>query len=140
MVVSTEANSQIAQSFGFQWRLRSKKFFEGPTLYGLSDQEERGIFFDSLGIVPETLVGKRVLDAGCGHGFLTRILGEYAGEVVGMDLSASTEIAYQNCKHLSNITIVQGDILSPPFRPASFDYCTKEFWSALQTQAWRFRS
>lgn len=122
MVVDARGGGQIAQSFGFQWRARSRNLFEAGSLYGLSMEEERQSFFDGLGITPDQLAGKRVLDAGCGDGFLLRILGKYPAEVVGIDFNSSIEIPHQNCRHLSNVTVLQADILTPPFAAATFDY------------------
>ncbi len=37
----------------------------------------------------EFVRGRRVLDAGCGEGFGTQVLADYAEEVVGIDYSAA---------------------------------------------------
>jgi SAM-dependent methyltransferase len=62
--------------------------------------------------------GRTVLDAGCGHGrYLdafralgARVVGLDAGEVPGLARGAQEGVA-----------CVQGSVLAPPFRPASFD-------------------
>ncbi len=122
MAITSGASGEIARSFGFQWRVREKKWFECSTLYGLSAKEERRDFFDRLGISPEDLTGKTILDAGCGDGFLLRILGEYSTEVVGIDINSSIEIPYRRCRDFSNVAVIQADILAPPFFPETFDY------------------
>jgi SAM-dependent methyltransferase len=65
---------------------------------------------------------RRVLDAGTGPGLCAARcarLGE--GRVVGMDLSDSVTATRRRNAHLENLDYVQGDILNPPFAPASFD-------------------
>lgn len=122
MVTMPAASGEIAHSFGFQWQARAKGWFEHNTLYGLSVEEERRDFFDHLGIGPGDLAGKTILDAGCGDGFLLEVLGASPAEVVGIDINSSIEIPYRRCQHFSNITVIQADLLTPPFSPESFDY------------------
>jgi SAM-dependent methyltransferase len=64
--------------------------------------------------------GKRVLDAGCGHG---RYLAAFAGmgaHVVGLDAGRGPELAGVPL-HDPRISVVQGSVLRLPFRDASFD-------------------
>jgi SAM-dependent methyltransferase len=64
--------------------------------------------------------GKRVLDAGCGHG---RYLAAFAGmgaEVVGLDAGRGPELAGVP-QGDPRISVVQGSVLRLPFRDASFD-------------------
>lgn len=116
------AGNDVTQSFGFQWRARNWGFFEGRTLYGLSAEAERRNFFDGMGIEPQAIEGKVVLDVGCGDGFLLTLLAQHPTQVLGMDLSASAEIAAARCRSLANVTVVQADLFSPPFSPASLDF------------------
>ena len=56
-------------------------------------QREQGDAGDDLGILPHLLAllgdvsGRRVLDAGCGEGYLARILAARGARVTGIDLS-----------------------------------------------------
>jgi SAM-dependent methyltransferase len=64
--------------------------------------------------------GARVLDAGCGHG---RYLGAFAAlgaQVVGLDAGRGPELARVPLDD-PRIAVVQGSVLAPPFREASFD-------------------
>jgi SAM-dependent methyltransferase len=64
-----------------------------------------------------------VVDVGCGDGFLLTILArDPAIRVLGMDLSASAEVAAERCQSLPNVTVVQADLFAPPLRPESADY------------------
>lgn len=122
LLVGGGAGSDVSRSFGFQWRARRQGFFERNTLYGLSSEAERRGFFEGLGISPEAVTGKRILDAGCGDGFLLTLLAEQPTRIVGMDLSASAQVAAERCQGFANVTVLQADLFAPPFAPASFDY------------------
>lgn len=122
LAVDHEPGTAVAESFGFQWRARAWRLFERDTLYGLSADAERRNFFDALGIGQEALTGRNILDAGCGDGFLLTVLAKYSAEVVGIDISTSIDIPYQRCRELTNVSVLQANLFSPPFPPASFDY------------------
>jgi len=110
------------RSFGFQWRIRQSGWFERGTLYGLSADAERDNFFGGLGIRPEDLRHRLVVDVGCGDGFLLTILGQDpTARLLGMDLSASAELAAEKCRNLPNVTVVQADLFAPPLPPGSVD-------------------
>ena len=67
-------------------------------------------------------VDKLVLDAGCGMGRFLRLGAEFGSrEIIGIDLSQSVEVAYQNTRKLPNAHVVQADILALPFA-IKFDY------------------
>ncbi len=64
--------------------------------------------------------GKRVLDAGCGHGRYLRAFAELGADVVGMDIGRGPEEAGVPLDD-PRIAVVQGSVLQAPFRDASFD-------------------
>ena len=117
---------QIAKSFGFQWRCREEGWFEQSTLYGLSAEQEVEGFFQALGITPRDLAGKTFLDAGCGDGFLLRLLSKYSARFVGIDIHSSIARTHEACRPFSNIAILEADLLRPPFRHGSFDFVWSE--------------
>lgn len=82
-----------------------------------SDASLRTVSFDS-----SFLVGKRVLDGGCGPGRFTEVAADAAAHVVGLDLGDHVDRAAARCRHLTNVDFVQGSVLQPPFRRESFDY------------------
>lgn len=99
------------RTFGYQW-----------TSYDVSDNEEDSrVLAAKTGLDLSAFQGKMILDAGCGGGRYCRIAGEAGGHVVGIDLSTAVDHARSLTRHLSNVTIVQGNLLEPPLRPRTFD-------------------
>jgi SAM-dependent methyltransferase len=104
---------QVAQEFAEQWsRYRDQR------------PEYRQQFLDWLDPVqPEFFSGKVVLDAGCGKGRHLAVASEFGpAMVVGLDLGEAAYVAREATRHLSNVEVVRGDILRPPFRGNVFDY------------------
>lgn len=64
--------------------------------------------------------GRRVLDAGCGHGRYLHAFRRLGAQVVGLDIGRGPEVAGIR-PDPGGLAWVQGDVLAPPFRPASFD-------------------
>jgi SAM-dependent methyltransferase len=107
-----QEKAETAENFGWQWT----HFTQEDRLYAAQ-------FLGWLQPVkPEFFEGKIVLEAGCGKGRHTTLAADWgAKEIVGIDLSAAVETAYQATKHLPNAHIVQADIYKLPFKRA-FDY------------------
>jgi SAM-dependent methyltransferase len=101
-----------AENFGWQW-----------TNFTQEDEKYADQFLGWLQPVrQEFFRGKIVLEGGCGKGRHTALAHEWgAKEVVGIDLSAAVESAFQATRHLPNAHIVQADIFSLPFKK-KFDY------------------
>jgi SAM-dependent methyltransferase len=104
--------ADTAENFGWQW-----------THFTQEDKKYAQQFLGWLQPVKEDFFeGKIVLEGGCGKGRHTTLAASWgAKEVVGIDLSAAVETAYQATKHLPNAHIVQADIYKLPFKRA-FDY------------------
>ena len=104
--------AETAKSFGWQWQEFT--------------QEDSGYKEQFLGWIQpvrqEFFEGKVVLEGGCGKGRHTVLAQEWgAKEVVGIDLSAAVETAFEATRELPNAHIVQADIFNLPFK-RSFDY------------------
>ena len=113
----------VAASFSYEWRAQSEGAFEPGRVFGRTPEEEWLDFLRFMGLRAEDLVGATVLDAGCGPAGLTAAIGAAgAATVVGVDLSEGVDAAFERCRHLGNVDIVQANILALPFKPASFDY------------------
>jgi SAM-dependent methyltransferase len=64
--------------------------------------------------------GKRVLDAGCGHGRYLRAFASLGAEVVGLDAGRGPELAGVPLDD-PRISVVQGSVLAAPFVDGAFD-------------------
>jgi len=107
-----KAERRTVRSYSYQWR----KFKE------MYPHWER-VFLDSIRpITPSFFPGRRGLDAGCGFGRSLQYSASYGAEMIGLDLSEAIEAARDNTRHLSNVHLVQGDILHPPLASAVLDF------------------
>ena len=59
----------------------------------------------------------RILDVGCGTGFITRMLAEY-GEVTGLDMA---DIALEFCEKNGINNVIKGSITNIPYQDNQFD-------------------
>jgi 2-polyprenyl-3-methyl-5-hydroxy-6-metoxy-1,4-benzoquinol methylase len=76
-----------------------------------------------LQAVPEGC--RRALDVGCGTGLLARRLAEHCDEVVAIDAHAATlSCAIAATGRNSQVSFVNGDVMTHAFEPASFDTVT----------------
>jgi SAM-dependent methyltransferase len=87
-----------------------------PKQHAWTDQWSRfkddSVFLFTEWIYPNTLEdfkGKRVLDAGCGHGHHLLMVAPYAKEAVGADLNTAS-IAREETKQFPHIKTIEGDI------------------------------
>lgn len=96
------------------------EFGEGE-LYGHSEEEELSDFFVAFDITSSDLRNKFILDAGCGVGRLTKNLGRFGGEVIGIDIHDAMEIPFQQSSMLKNVHIIQADLFHLPFS-TKFDF------------------
>ena len=127
MIVDLGDRRELAESWGFQWSKQAEGKLEADTYYGETEEQELDNFFKYLGITPDDLRGKVVLDAGCGCGRLTKALGNYGAEIFGIDIASSIECIYEYCQPEKNVHIIQADIANLPFKNEVFDYV----WSKL---------
>ena len=65
--------------------------------------------------------GRRVLDAACGEGYGTALLGTTAAEAVGVDIDAGSIRHAQSSYGSGRIRFVEGSCTRLPFPDASFD-------------------
>jgi len=106
-----DVKERTSKSFGFQWNVFPEMYVEYEKNFLDYIDPKKPSFFK----------GKVVLDAGCGFGRHTYYAAKYGADVIGFDLSDAVDAAHENCKELSNVHIVQGDIYNPPFRK-TFDF------------------
>ena len=127
MMVNLGDREDLSESWGYQWAIQAEGKLETDTYYGETEEQEVNNFFRYFGITPGDLSGKTVLDAGCGCGRLTKALGKYGAEVIGIDIASSIECIHRYCQPENNVHIIQADIVNLPFKNESFDYV----WSKL---------
>lgn len=74
------------------------------------------------GVLVDAVAGaERVLEVGCGEGMLARRLRAGGAEVTGIDLDESGIGLAKEQSPDGEVTYVQGDFLTYPFEPGSFD-------------------
>src|SRR5712692_10857560 len=98
-----------AKSFGWQWQHFTQ-----------TDQKYERQFLGWLApVTPDFFKDKIVLEGGCGKGRHTQLAAQWgARDVIGVDLSAAVETAFQATRELPNAHIVQADIFNLPFARA----------------------
>src|SRR5262245_16027155 len=86
-------------------------------------EEDRATFRNRTGLGPGDLAGAVVLDAGCGMGRYLRVAAEGGPRrLVGLDLSGAVVAARETTRDIGQVSVVQGDLLRPPFAPGTFDH------------------
>jgi SAM-dependent methyltransferase len=101
----------------------SAQTYDGCYGHGLKTAHEKSLWLDllsrNIGISREL----RILDVGCGTGFLSLLLAEQGHTVTGIDLSPEmrTKAAEKAKKAELNISFIPGDAEEPPFSQQSFD-------------------
>jgi SAM-dependent methyltransferase len=86
-------------------------------------EEDRATFRNRTGLGPGDLAGAVVLDAGCGMGRYLRVAAEGGPRrLVGLDLSGAVVAARETTRDTGQVSVVQGDLLRPPFAPGTFDH------------------
>lgn len=104
-----------ADSFGYQWRSFDKTQLD----HAGRDLSETD-FIRKVGLKPEDLRGKLVLDVGCGMGRFAEVATRWGARVIGIDLSAAAEVASKNLADREFVAF-QADVFALPFAPESFD-------------------
>ena len=104
-------------SFSMEWGFQGG----GERTWGYAPEERlQHILQRSLEMSPADCHGKIILDAGCGNGLLTGLLGEHFATAIGVDLGSSVLEAHRRNTR-PNVHFVQGDLMHPPLRPTCID-------------------
>ena len=114
MTIPTELDqSRTKSAYTLQWnRFRI-----------IRPEEDQATFRARTGLSPADLAGTVVLDGGCGMGRYLRAAAEAGPKrLVGLDLSGAVYAARDLTRDFGCVSVVQGDLLRPPFAPGSFDH------------------
>jgi len=116
-VIRFRDDSGYNRSFAMQWgHFRTNQLDE---VNGTSLSEKR---FSETRWTCTELSGKTVLEAGCGAGRFTRILGGAGARLVSFDYSAAVDVNRENNGRFPNVVFAQCDIFDMPFRAGAFDF------------------
>jgi len=104
-----------------QWDTYAKVFEEGMGEGGdeLHTKLINPLIFKFLGVYE----GKRILDAGCGNGYLVKLLSKQAKHVTGADAAKELlKLAKKRTQKITNIDYTEVNLLDPlPFAHASYE-------------------
>ena len=119
--VVTEAARKVERAVG---QMYSTYPFPKRNAFGIEKMNRDFVQnLQALGLDPEMLRGRRVLDAGCGTGELSCFMARLGAEVTGMDISTGS-LAYareQAQAQKLSIQFLEGSLLDTPFELGSFD-------------------
>jgi SAM-dependent methyltransferase len=107
--------SNYADNFGMQWNTFRRTQLDSFSGHPISADR----FWKATGWRPDQLVGRWVLDAGCGAGRFAEVALRAGAQVIALDYSRAVDACYANLKHYPNLHAVQGDIYALPF-PGNF--------------------
>lgn len=111
-------DDDYATAFGWQWR--RWRTVQIDHLNGHRFSEQR-LLKDS-GWPRGWFAGRLVLDAGCGAGRFSDVMGELGARVVAFDLSGAIDAARETCaRHDGRVQCVQASIYALPLRRGAFD-------------------
>lgn len=114
-VIRFVGEGNYADSFGYQWqRFQRTQLDHAGTNFSEQD------FIEKVGLKPDDLNGKLVLDVGCGMGRFAEVATRWGARVIGIDFSAAAEVAAKNLAHREFIAF-QADVFELPFAPETFD-------------------
>jgi len=110
-----------ADNFGFQWNQFRKTQLDSHSGQTIS----RDRFLKSTGWAPESLVGKAVLDIGCGAGRFVEVALSCGATVFAVDYSSAVDACRANFPGHPNLHVIQADVYALPFAEGCFDaiYC-----------------
>lgn len=107
--------------FEVEW----KYWARGKKIYGMDKSTYKKDLFERRSGRPLTddyFKNKIVLEGGCGHGMAGEIVAPLAKEYIGIDLGGGIDAARDRTRHLPNVHLIQGSLLSLPFATGACDF------------------
>lgn len=117
---SDRARRRTRRAFEVEWQV----FGSAARIYGGTAEESMSLLFEEIGqsgLSPQWVRGRRVLDAGCGHGRYVFGVAALGAEAWGLDLGFGIDVAARARPGGLDVCLVQGDLLRPPLAAGSFD-------------------
>lgn len=111
-------SDDYASSFGLQWNRHAEVQLDSRN--GTTFSRDR--FYTITEWLPPALMGKLVLDMGCGAGRFAEIALNDGAEVVAVDLSSAIDAAYKNLGSDPRFHCIQASIYELPLADVTFDY------------------
>lgn len=99
-----------------------------------------GVPESQVGLLPEALEGKDVVELGCGAGYVSAWLAKRGARPVGIDLSwnqLASAARFQREFDL-RFPLIHGDAEGTPFRDESFDVAISEYGAAIWCDPFRW--
>ncbi len=120
----SEAQKQTQDSYSTQWQRTPEFGYQTPTREFRLKQFIERFGWNNLTRVTEFFSTKQfILDAGTGLGWHVNLCADYTkGEVFGVDISRSIDVAYKHIGHKPNVHLIQADLTTLPFREDFFEY------------------
>jgi SAM-dependent methyltransferase len=113
------ADGDYCENFGLQWnRFREMQI---DSLSGSSHSHDR--FYSETGWTPDSIVGKVVLDAGCGAGRFAEVALEAGARVIAVDISSAIYACQQTLARFptENYLLLRANLFNLPLQPGVFD-------------------
>ncbi len=115
------SDQKYTESFGFEWGRWSRVQFEDKDSDPVMKGYTRSYFQKITTFTPKTILGKTIVEFGCGPGRFLDLLRRDGATVIGLEMSSAVDVARKNLGLHKNVLLVQGDILKPPFKKKCFD-------------------
>jgi ubiquinone/menaquinone biosynthesis C-methylase UbiE/uncharacterized protein YbaR (Trm112 family) len=124
----SEAQKETQDSFGQKWSRIPDYGYEAKTKeFHLNWYLQRYGWGNLVSLIDFLSTKQFILDAGTGLGRDVKLYAEHTkGQVFGVDISRSIDIAYQHIGHLPNVHFIQGDLTNLPFAKGFFDYIASD--------------
>lgn len=116
-VVRFRGDDGYASSFAKQWKAFQLTQYDDHTRTGIT----RARYLKETGWPDQGLEGELILEAGCGAGRFTRLLGASGARLVSFDYSTAVEVSAEQNGHFPNVVFAQADILDMSFTEGVFD-------------------
>jgi SAM-dependent methyltransferase len=115
------SEENYTSSFGYEWKKWSRIQFEDENKGKPMEGHTLKMFTAVTEFSEAEVNNKMIVEFGCGSGRFLDLIRKWNGIAIGMDMSIAVDSAAENFRGDTNVLIVQGDILKPPFKKNIFD-------------------